>query len=343
MRRNSPSKKVNDGPSAKGGPSVWLLLTAAVMVTAGVLHLARPGAPAKTAEPVGTLLPASPAAVSREYHQAIVFENPQADRFGTLVRDFELETDPGKREDLLAAWLAEVKADEIPTLLEFLQSATPAELAQDLSKRLIRHWTGAAPENAAAWLETLPPEKQTALLDDVAITWANTDPTNAMNWAASLSDNVARGQALATVAGEAVRSQPLMALQIALDLPASESRDDLIRRGAMQWASEDAAGASAWVGQIPQGDLRNQTLSGVAIVWSASAPVDAANWALDELPPGRLLDDTVISIVQRWAKQDMDGATAWVKQFPEGALRTTAMENLLAQASQTSTATTRNF
>ena len=173
------------------------------------------------------------------------------------------------------------------------------------------------------------------MLDDVAIVWANHDPTNAMNWAGSLSDNAARGQALAAVAGEAVRSQPLMALQIALDLPAGQQRDDLIQRGAMQWASEDAASAAAWVSQIPQGDLRNQTLSGVAIVWSASAPVDAANWALKELPPGRLLDDTVISIVQRWAQKDMEGATAWVEQFPKGELRATAVENLLAQWSQT--------
>jgi len=342
MRRNSPSKKVNDGPSAKGGPSVCLMLTAAVILTAGVVHLARPGAPAKMVEPVAAS-PASPAAISREYHQAIVFENPQADRFATLVRNFEGESDPGKREDTTVAWLADIKADEIPAMLEFLQSATPAELAQDLSKRLIRQWTGTAPENAAAWLETLPPENQTALLDDVAITWANNNPTNAMNWAASLSDNAARSQALTAVAGEAVRSQPLMALQIALDLPASESRDDLIRRGAMQWASNDACSAAAWVNQIPAGDLRNQALSGVAIVWSASAPVDAANWALNELPPGRLLDDTVISIIQRWAQQDMNGATAWVKQFPEGALRTTAMENLLAQTSQTGTAAARNF
>lgn len=73
----------------------------------------------------------------------------------------------------------------------------------------------------------------------------------------------------------------------------------------------------------------------IAIVWSASAPVDAATWALNELPPGRLLDDTVVSIVQRWAQRDMDGATAWVEQFPEGALRAAAVENLLAQWSPT--------
>ena len=174
-----------------------------------------------------------------------------------------------------------------------------------------------------------------AMLDDVAIVWANNSPTNAMNWAGSLPDNTARCTALAAVAGEAVRSQPLMALQIALDLPAGQQRDDLIRRGAMQWASEDANGAVAWVNQIPQGDLRNQALSGVAIVWSANEPVTAATLALNELPPGRLLEDTVVSIIQRWAQQQPEMAAAWVERFSEGELREAAVANLLVQWSQT--------
>jgi hypothetical protein len=57
--------------------------------------------------------------------------------------------------------------------------------------------------------------------------------------------------------------------------------------------------------------------------------------ALKELPQGRLLDDTVVSILQRRAQRDMDGATAWVEQFPEGALRAAAVENLMAQWSPT--------
>jgi hypothetical protein len=304
------------------------------MLAGGVRHITQPAAPAQAEQPAGETLVLHVAA-SREHYRETVFEDPQADRLAAFARELERESDPGKREEMIAAWLADVKMDEIPAMLAFLQSAMPAELAQDLSKRLIRRWTDADPGKASAWVGTLPPEQQMAMLDDVAIVWANNDPTNAMNWARSLPDNAARGQALAAVAGEAIRSQPLMVLQIALDLPAGQQRDDLIRRGAMQWASADAGSAAAWVKQIPQGDLRNQTLSGVAIVWSASEPVAAANMALDELPPGRLLDDTVISIVERWAQKDMDGATAWVEQFPKGELRATAVENLLAQWSQT--------
>jgi hypothetical protein len=146
-----------------------------------------------------------------------------------------------------------------------------------------------------------------------------------------LPDDAVHRQALATVAGEVIRSQPLMALKMAIDLPAGPQQDDLIRRGAMQWASEDADSAVAWIKEIPASDLRNQAMSGAAMVWSASEPVTAANLAVDELPPGRLLDDTVIAIVQRWAQKDPVAAAAWVEQFPAGPLRDTAIENLRAQ------------
>lgn len=336
MRQN-----VNDGPSARGGPSPWLLIAVMVVLIVAIEHFVRrtakdramaeakavikaPSAPAKTAS--------APAIVSRrEKFQRVFFEDPHADRLAGLVRDFANETDPGKREDLLAAWAAEIKTDDIPGWLNFLQSASPSDLAQNLSRRLLRHWTDVTPEEASAWLGLLPTDQQLALLDDVAVPWANGDSINAMNWARSLPDDAVRRQALATVAGEVIRSQPLMALKMAIDLPAGPQQDDLIRRGAMQWASEDADSAVAWIKEIPAGDLRNQAMSGAAVVWSASEPVPAANLALDELPPGRLLDDTVISIVQRWAQKNPAAATAWVEQFPAGSLRDTAMENLRAQ------------
>jgi hypothetical protein len=341
MPRTALSQNVNDGPSATGGPSPWLLIAIMVVSIGAIEHFARrtpkgsaitgtnaviktSSAPAKTAS--------APAIVSRyEKFPRAFLEDPHADRLAGLVRDFAKETDPDKREDLLTAWAAEIKTDDIPSWLNFLQSASPSDLAQNLSQRLLRHWTGVTPEEASAWLGLLPSDRQLALLDAVAVPWANGNPTNAMNWASSLPDDAVHRQALATVAGEVIRSQPLIALKMAIDLPAGPQQDDLIRRGAMQWASEDADSAVAWIKEIPASDLRNQAMSGAAMVWSASEPVTAANLAVDELPPGRLLDDTVIAIVQRWAQKDPVAAAAWVEQFPAGPLRDTAIENLRAQ------------
>ncbi|HLP77891.1 MAG TPA: hypothetical protein VK327_13340, partial [Candidatus Paceibacterota bacterium] len=128
---------------------------------------------------------------------------------------------------------------------------------------------------------------------------------------------------------------PVEALRLAAELTVSSERDEMIRRAAMEWALQDAVAAIEWARQIPDVALRSQVLASEAIAWADSAPESAATLAVESLPSGRLLDDTVISIVQRWAQQQPAAAAAWVEQFPSGALRLTAAENLLAQWSQT--------
>lgn len=329
MPQSASRKKVTDGPP-NGGSSPWLLAGLVGLAVVILSLVTRPSIQVPRRQSPPTTAPKASASV--EYREPI-FEDPQANAFAMLVRDLARETDQNQRDAIVSAWLAQIKTDEISRSLTFLQGALPADLAQDLSKRLLRRWADAAPEQASAWLATLPSDQQSAMVDDVAVPWANNNATNAITWAKSMSDDTARRQALAAVAGEVVRSQPLLALDMILDLPAGAERDSLIRRGVMEWASADATGAIDWVKQIPAGDLRNQAVSGVAIVWSANEPVAAANFALNELSPGRVLDDTVVSIVQRWAQKDSAAAAAWVDQFPAGPLRDTAVENL-AQASK---------
>lgn len=333
MRHSPHAHKVSSSPPVSGGGLLWLWLAAIAMVTVGIAHLIRPDPPPQPTIVVKAA-PALPAVIRNQQRQEFVFSNPQADRFTTFAREVENESDQYKREEMIGSWLAGVKLDEIREVLEFLQSATPVELAQDLSQRLIRQWTSKSPEVAAAWVEELPLEKQAVVVNDVAIVWANNQLTNAMTWAESLRDPAAKTQALQAIAGETVRSQPIVALQIAIDLPPNQQRDDLIRRGAMQWASEDAQSAAEWATQISKSELRDQTLGGIATVWSASDPVSAASFALKKLPRGRLLDDTIVSIVERWAQQQPEAAATWVDQFPQGSLRTAAMENLIAQWEQ---------
>jgi len=50
---------------------------------------------------------------------------------------------------------------------------------------------------------------------------------------------------------------------------------------------------------------------------------------LQNLPPGGRQDDTIVSIVQRWAQTEPAQAADWVVQFPEGRLRDTAVQNLV--------------
>lgn len=234
-----------------------------------------------------------------------------------------------KREEMLAAFVDQVAVADIQGTLNDLQHLGQDRLVIDLSQRLLRHWVASDGHAAAAWAEQLPKSPmRNAALSAVAIEWANVSLGDAAAWAAQLPDETERDSASFAVANEAVRSEPVEALRIAVDLPTSPRLDDLLSRGAMEWASHDGQSAANWALQIQDTPLRDKALAAVAAGWSESDPSSAAELALDEISEGRTQSNAVIEIVQRWAQHEPESAAAWVKQFPEGDLKQTAMENL---------------
>ena len=207
-------------------------------------------------------------------------------------------------------------------------SRSPADtFADDLNTR-----AASGGRAAAARAEQLPagPLRENAL-SAVAIKWANTDLNSTVEWARRLPDAAEQQTVLLAAANEAVRTEPLEALRLAVGLFADAGRDEAISRAATEWALHDAASAVDWAKQIPDETLRAKVVAMAAVAWSESAPEAAATLAVETLPAGRLLDDTVVSIIQRWAQTDARAAAAWVERFPESSLRATAIENLLSQ------------
>jgi hypothetical protein len=172
--------------------------------------------------------------------------------------------------------------------------------------------------------------KEEETIEATAITLANADLNKAMDWLAQLQDPDLQRRATLAVGNEAVRSNPIAALNLAGGLSPCPQRDDLIRRGVSEWALADALKAKEWAAQIEDESLRAGAMACIATSWSDASPVAAANLALDELPDGRLKSDTLVSILQRWAQSNPQDAAAWVEQFPEGALKAAAEKNLLA-------------
>jgi len=195
-------------------------------------------------------------------------------------------------------------------------------------KERIREWARNAPRSAADWASVLPPgANRRFVLETAAIAWGDCDPASAAQWAQGLNDEGERSLALADIAGEAVRTEPTLAIEIARGLPEA-ARNEILPRAAREWTAQDPAAAVDWARQIPEEALRASVLAGIATVWSEQAPAAAANLAVKELPAGRLQSDTIVSIVQRWAQQSPADAQVWVEQFPKGDLRETAMESL---------------
>jgi hypothetical protein len=257
--------------------------------------------------------------------------------------------------DTLAAIDADVDSEKLRTKLAAGISITDtASILDDLrnaglgmhesTRSLLRRWAEADGRSAADWAERLPASqlRETAL-SSVAIEWANTDLNATAEWARQLPDAAEKQTLLLAAANEAVRTDPVEALRLAVEFPEGTEGDGTIRRAAMEWASQDVAGAMEWAKTIPDETLRHTVLAAEMVAWSDTAPESAATLAVETLPEGRLLNDTLVSIVQRWAQTDAPAAAAWVNLFPESSLRTAAIDNLLSQWRKTDPVTAQQW
>lgn len=306
---------------------------AALLAAVGLRQFLRHKSPVEATAPVMAEIPQH--AVENEAHASVAALSLSARRSfweQTFAR-IEDEADDDRREALWSDFAAQMPIGEIPTTLDELQSLGYGE--NELVQRLVRRWAKAEIHAAAAWSERLPAgAARQSTLEAVAIEWAGADLNSAAAWARQLPDASEQQTLLLAVANESVRRDPLEALRLAAELPPAPGRDEMVRRAVMEWTLSDASAAVDWASLIPDTTLREQVMASAATAWAESAPDAAAKLAVENLPAGRLLDDTVVAIVQRWAQQQPEVAATWVESFPGGSLRVAAIENLVAQWSQ---------
>ncbi|MGN6552907.1 MAG: hypothetical protein ACTHLW_04210 [Verrucomicrobiota bacterium] len=236
------------------------------------------------------------------------------------------------RAKKLAVLASGVAVGDLPTALDLVLGSTVTASSGELKRHLITRWAESEPVAAAAWAEKLPlDQERMEMLSDVATAWANQDLAAAAEWVQQWPDPNERQAGLTTVAYEAAREQPVEALRLATTLAAGRSRDDLIVRAAAQWASSAPESAAQWAQKIPDSNLSRRLLASIAAEWGNRDPVAAATFALRALPPGRNQDDAVMGIVLRWMQENPLSAEEWVRQFPEGKLRRTALSAIQTQ------------
>ncbi|MDB6019211.1 MAG: hypothetical protein JWR19_3700 [Pedosphaera sp.] len=253
---------------------------------------------------------------------------PSDSQWMSELASIQAELEIIEREKKIQAFVQEMAQADIPAALKFLMNQDATEEVRDLRMLLLRRWTEMDPQSAADFAIGLPTgDDRSEAIDQVSIAWANLDISQAVRSVEQWPEEE-RQSGLRNIAYEAARTDPIQALTLAVELPASQSRDDLISHSAAQWALTTPETALAWAKQIPDEILRDKVIGVIATVWASLNPMSAAYLAVT-LPPGRTQDDAIISIVERWVQTDPKAAAAWVELFPDGPLRKTAIENMV--------------
>lgn len=240
-----------------------------------------------------------------------------------------------KREELMERWVRGIALADYPYALSLLTEPAFEARGRELRIRLFRIWGETEPRMASAWvgrMSTGPMKSEAA--SSVAGGFASRDFEAALSYFRALPQGSEREPALLELAATLAKTDPKRALALGVELGSSPDRDRFLQSAANAWASIDGQAASQWASQIPDSELRQAVLGEVLVHWSEVDPASAATSAMTSLEPGRRLNDTLISIVQRWAQNDPEPVADWILAFPAGELRDTASEELVKQWSQ---------
>lgn len=199
----------------------------------------------------------------------------------------------------------------------------------ELIRPLLADWVKIDPAAAGRYAKSLPAGKwRDTIVRQIARGWAGQDPTDAEKWASRLPDQTERDSAVSTICFQVAQTDARNAVEIAerqgLDVAPGAVLENLVGL----WASQDIPSASAWIQAFPAGNERDAMWGRLAYVQSASQPAAAADLVLDRIPAGPTQNEATISVLHQWAARDLTAATAWVGQFPPGALRDRAEQEL---------------
>lgn len=239
-------------------------------------------------------------------------------------------TDLDRQARELQKLVDQITVADIPGVLSALDASDRHSLDSEFRILLVTRWASSDATSASAWVEeNVHDSARLQALNTVGLAWVDKDRNAATEWARHLSEADERGGVLESLAYEISRNDAAAASALVTEIPTGSGRDDLVSHVAALWAADSPAKASDWAAGLPTEELRQGALAAVATAWADSDPVSAGTLAVRSLAPGKMQDDAVISVVQRWVQKDPTQAAAWVNGFSEGSLRDTAVEELV--------------
>jgi hypothetical protein len=156
--------------------------------------------------------------------------------------------------------------------------------------------------------------------------WARKDPEAALAWGCGQGEGDERSEALTDACFQIAQTDPRRAVALAEQF--NLNKDAVLKNLAQQWADRDLAAAYNWIIAQPEDDRREPLVTGMAFTWSQKAPIQAAQFVMQEIPSGTAQDEAVMMVLHQWALVDFTGANTWVQQFTEGPLQDRALNEL---------------
>jgi len=189
----------------------------------------------------------------------------------------------------------------------------PGEARHNIMAEIGAAWARKAPEEAAAWVQTLEAADRPAALRKTVASWAEREPQAAAAFLQSLPKEEMTGDLLKSVAEPWTARAPTEAASWVMNQPEGKARDEAIGGVVWNWTKQDPVAASTWLHDQPVGPARDAAIGGLALAAFDNDPAGAVTWA------AQLSDETKRSSaltlgLTEWLKRDRPSATAWARE-----------------------------
>ncbi len=189
------------------------------------------------------------------------------------------------------------------------------------------------PEAALGYVETFPPQQRdAAIMDDIATTWAMNDPEAAGQYIDNVPAN-ARASWITSVASSYAASDPYAALNWLEQHSDKKGYSIALNDTLSIWATSDPLAVLDYVDEQPPG---NHGLSSAVeqSIWSlAEHDSKHAVASVEAMQNGEVKDEAVKALASSWAENDTQGLQDWAATLDHGASRDSVIEALAMRVS----------
>lgn len=257
---------------------------------------------------------------AQQAQSAILSRMAQTDPRAALQSWQALPDSPFKNQtlnSLIDGWNQQDLAGALEAVIEHMPMGN--NFSQAINN-VFNRWAAQDPAAAAAGLGALPPgEAYESAAGYVASSWASSGAyQDALQWAQSLQNEQTRASALGTIFSQWGQRDISQAVAAVTNLPPAE-RASVAPTLVQSWAQSDLSAALAWAQSFSEPTERQRVLQVAVGTWANSAPLAAAQYALQQPPENR--GKLVTHIMHNWGSRDPESAAAWLAQQPNGAWR----------------------
>lgn len=266
-----------------------------------------------------------PDAAMRRVHLGVVLrewaeEDPQA------AASHALGLPAGKeRIDAIASVVTGAAGTDRDAAMRLIEQMPAGAARTEALRRIVSEIGYKEPKAAAEFVLAMPPSQQRNSMHQVIHNLSRQDRAAALDFANRLAGADARADALRTIVQQWSSDDPKAAAQYCVTN--SVGTPETIGSAVSSWARNDAAGALAWAGALPDGPPREAALSGAIAALGTSDPHRAAALATTMLT-GQKQSQALGSIAGAWAAKDPNAAAAWAGQMGDLSARLNAVVNV---------------